>query len=123
MKTRLGWRSRKARRSKIESPIGGPFHGGAEGTRTPDPHTASVVRYQLRHSPVKLLDHTTKCGGAAPNRYIDAGQPSSLVSQSVSLIPSRAPSFIAVGVPQPSPPTALASTALAASAPALDAGI
>src|SRR3954465_10806978 len=23
--------------------------GGAEGTRTPDPHTASVVRYQLRH--------------------------------------------------------------------------
>lgn len=28
--------------------------GGAEGTRTPDPHTASVMRYQLRHSP--LLD-------------------------------------------------------------------
>ncbi len=26
--------------------------GGAEGTRTPDPHTASVVRYQLRHSPL-----------------------------------------------------------------------
>ena len=26
--------------------------GGAKGTRTPDPHTASVVRYQLRHSPV-----------------------------------------------------------------------
>jgi hypothetical protein len=25
--------------------------GGAEGTRTPDPHTASVVRYQLRHGP------------------------------------------------------------------------
>ena len=25
---------------------------GAEGTRTPDPHTASVVRYQLRHSPL-----------------------------------------------------------------------
>lgn len=24
---------------------------GAKGTRTPDPHTASVVRYQLRHSP------------------------------------------------------------------------
>src|SRR5436190_8250020 len=23
----------------------------SEGTRTPDPHTASVVRYQLRHSP------------------------------------------------------------------------
>src|SRR5687768_5555742 len=30
-----------------------PGHtGGAEGTRTPHPHTASVVRYQLRHSPV-----------------------------------------------------------------------
>ncbi len=24
---------------------------GAEGVRTPDPHTASVVRYQLRYSP------------------------------------------------------------------------
>ena len=29
--------------------------GGAEGTRTPDPHTASVVRYQLRHSPLVRL--------------------------------------------------------------------
>src|SRR5262249_33858056 len=28
--------------------------GGAEGTRTPDPHTASVVRYQLRHGPARL---------------------------------------------------------------------
>jgi hypothetical protein len=26
-------------------------NGGAKGTRTPDPHTASVMRYQLRHSP------------------------------------------------------------------------
>ena len=25
--------------------------GGANGIRTRDPHTASVVRYQLRHSP------------------------------------------------------------------------
>ena len=33
---------------------GGPRAGGAEGTRTPDPHTASVVRYQLRHSPELL---------------------------------------------------------------------
>jgi hypothetical protein len=30
----------------------GVLRGGAEGTRTPDPHTASVVRYQLRHSPL-----------------------------------------------------------------------
>lgn len=28
--------------------------GGAKGTRTPDPLTASEVRYQLRHSPVLL---------------------------------------------------------------------
>src|SRR2546423_5429637 len=27
------------------------MRGGAEGIRTPDPHTASVVRYQLRHGP------------------------------------------------------------------------
>src|SRR5436190_3306480 len=27
------------------------LRGGAEGIRTPDPHTASVVRYQLRHGP------------------------------------------------------------------------
>ena len=36
--------------------------GGAEGTRTPDPHTASVVRYQLRHSPKlpeKVIKHRT----------------------------------------------------------------
>ena len=26
--------------------------GGANGIRTRDPHTASVVRYQLRHSPM-----------------------------------------------------------------------
>ena len=30
---------------------GFPFCG-ANGTRTRDPHTASVVRYQLRHSPL-----------------------------------------------------------------------
>ena len=28
------------------------FSCGAKGIRTPDPHTASVVRYQLRHSPL-----------------------------------------------------------------------
>ncbi len=35
---------------------------GAEGTRTPDPHTASVVRYQLRHSP-KLPEKVIKHPG------------------------------------------------------------
>lgn len=28
---------------------------GANGIRTRDPHTASVVRYQLRHSPIFQL--------------------------------------------------------------------
>ena len=28
--------------------------GGANGIRTRDPHTASVVRYQLRHSPAHV---------------------------------------------------------------------
>ena len=44
--------------------------GGAEGTRTPDPHTASVVRYQLRHSPRSLRtegrSYTARAG--LPNR-------------------------------------------------------
>ena len=31
------------------------FQRGAKGTRTPDPHTASVVRYQLRHSPGEVV--------------------------------------------------------------------
>jgi hypothetical protein len=37
--------------------------GGAKGTRTPDPHTASVVRYQLRHSPRSCAhrSYTTAC--------------------------------------------------------------
>src|SRR5919202_3903442 len=50
-----------------------PGHeGGAEGTRTPDPHTASVVRYQLRHSPepARLLfsepSATVQGGDAGP---------------------------------------------------------
>ena len=32
----------------------GGAKGGASRTRTDDPHTASVVCYQLRHSPKKL---------------------------------------------------------------------
>ena len=30
------------------------FFGGAKGIRTPAPHTASVVRYQLRYNPEYL---------------------------------------------------------------------
>lgn len=36
------------------------FLGGAEGTRTPDPHTASVVRYQLRHGPQRPVPLGTR---------------------------------------------------------------
>ena len=39
--------------------------GGAEGTRTPDPHTASVVRYQLRHSP-----EPTRSGASGPGMTV-----------------------------------------------------
>jgi hypothetical protein len=49
------------------------FSSGAKGTRTPDPHTASVVRYQLRHSPEKLCpsklhhcEHAFKVAGQTP---------------------------------------------------------
>ncbi len=54
--------------------------GGAKGTRTPDPHTASVVRYQLRHSP--------RC--CAHRSYTTACQPSK------SLITRRLPQWVEV---------------------------
>src|SRR5918998_2220586 len=44
--------------------------GGAEGTRTPDPHTASVVRYQLRHSPLPA-----RSGASEPSGTIHGGAP------------------------------------------------
>src|SRR5688572_10727741 len=45
---------------RLDAQVDGPLPtGGAEGTRTPDPHTASVVRYQLRHSPVRS---DVRCG-------------------------------------------------------------
>src|SRR5215218_9010542 len=43
--------------------------GGAEGTRTPDPHTASVVRYQLRHSPLPA-----RSGVSEPGATVQAGR-------------------------------------------------
>ena len=42
--------------------------GGAEGTRTPDPHTASVVRYQLRHSPNFRPKSVRTCSGGWAER-------------------------------------------------------
>src|SRR3954453_18068663 len=44
--------------------------GGAEGTRTPDPHTASVVRYQLRHSPLP-----TRSGASEPGATLQCPAP------------------------------------------------
>src|ERR1700729_4348435 len=45
------------------TPVGARSLSGAKGTRTPDPHTASVVRYQLRHSPrcCAHRSYTTAC--------------------------------------------------------------
>ena len=37
-------------------PMGSFFSCGANGIRTRDPHTASVVRYQLRHSPLNSYE-------------------------------------------------------------------
>src|SRR5215213_10288978 len=48
-----------------------PGHrGGAEGTRTPDPHTASVVRYQLRHSPLPARSGVSAPGATVQGRTI-----------------------------------------------------
>ncbi len=45
--------------------------GGAKGTRTPDPHTASVVRYQLRHSP-RCAHRNYTTGGPASKSLVTA---------------------------------------------------
>src|SRR6266516_5743470 len=58
----------KARSSRLDDRASDlRFRGGAEGTRTPDPHTASVVRYQLRHSPGSTC-HRTWWGAVACGR-------------------------------------------------------
>jgi hypothetical protein len=38
-------------------------HGGADGTRTRDPRTASAVRYQLRYSPEGITTAPPRCVG------------------------------------------------------------
>jgi DNA-binding protein HU-beta len=48
---KLDQTARPTRLEPVLAPKYGGSKSGAEGTRTPDPHTASVVRYQLRHSP------------------------------------------------------------------------
>ena len=38
-------------------PIGSmPKHTGAEGIRTPDPHNAIVVLYQLSYDPIEVVE-------------------------------------------------------------------
>ena len=48
--------------------------GGAEGTRTPDPHTASVVRYQLRHSPLPTRSGVSEPGATVQGRPVSTAQ-------------------------------------------------
>src|SRR5688572_30486551 len=48
--------------------------GGAEGTRTPDPHTASVVRYQLRHSPLPTRSGVSEPGATVQGRRLPTAQ-------------------------------------------------
>src|SRR5215213_6366237 len=48
--------------------------GGAEGTRTPDPHTASVVRYQLRHSPLPTRSGVSEPSATLQGRAATAAQ-------------------------------------------------
>ena len=43
--------SQQNQRTRSGRSQSGFLKSGAKGIRTPDPHTASVVRYQLRHSP------------------------------------------------------------------------
>jgi integrase len=63
--TKTATKKDEGSRSESESP---GQKGGAEGTRTPDPHTASVVRYQLRHSPVVLGTPYRNAAGARRRR-------------------------------------------------------
>jgi hypothetical protein len=49
--------------------------GGAEGTRTPDPHTASVVRYQLRHGPLHARSPGTRQWYTSPTAPGRSGGP------------------------------------------------
>src|SRR5699024_10999653 len=54
----------------------GALSCGAKGTRSPDPHTASVVRYQLRHSPVFTCCARPLLGDRLDPSYTTAVRPS-----------------------------------------------
>src|SRR6266536_3113806 len=72
------WAKLRARRplARRERPLTPRNTGGAEGTRTPDPHTASVVRYQLRHSP--------KTGPSGPKSHGTRGRAGLLIRNHVT---------------------------------------
>ena len=48
------------RRKSIARPPCDPGDGGAEGIRTPDPHNAIVVLYQLSYDPIRSGTHTVE---------------------------------------------------------------
>lgn len=45
--------TRKSPQTRPTDVTGGKRSGGAEGTRTPDPHNAIVVLYQLSYDPTR----------------------------------------------------------------------
>lgn len=81
------------------------FFGGAKGTRTPDPHTASVVRYQLRHSPKSCQ---SKLHHLQPS-FKTAGQSSSSAAKE-SDKPAPEASTTRVSGPRTQPKAATSST-------------
>ena len=72
---------------------------GAEGIRTPDPLTASQMRYQLRHSPLLERRYTSTC--RRPHQ--GPAQPAAIAffSQLASLRSIFLPLTAMVGVPKP----------------------
>ena len=56
--------------------------GGAEGTRTPDPLTASQMRYQLRHSPLRRQPYTTGPTASHRGRRLSSRRGRSAASRS-----------------------------------------
>ena len=68
-------RTRDGRRAGHDA-SGPSSFGGAEGTRTPDPLHAMQVRYQLRHSPVRVSPRRSDCvtiAGLRPRAKIGGG--------------------------------------------------
>src|SRR5829696_2804699 len=94
--------------------------GGADGARTRDPHTASVVRYQLRYSPLRdappgmdrggtALGYTASLAVREPGRAHRRPwpQPASRIASASQFVFDRSTTFpptTTVGVPKYLPP-------------------